>query len=91
MISAARGGSQTGDLARLGDLLRLERRELGLEPLDDELVQPLGPIDVLEPVGAELSDGDASHLVLDQLAGRAREQHLAAVADRPDAGRAMHS
>ena len=91
MISASRGGSQKGDLARLGDLLRLQRRELGLEPLDVELEQPLGPIDVLEPVGAQLTHQHASHLVVDQLADGTGEENLAPVANRSDTRSTMHS
>src|SRR5712691_11809655 len=75
---------------RLGHLLGLERRELRLEALDVELEEPFGTIDVLEPVRPQLADRDAADLVLDELARRVREQHLAAMSHRPDPRGAVH-
>ena len=75
---------------RLGNLLGLERWELGLQSLDVQLEKHLGKIDVLEPVGAELAHRHASHLVCDQPAGDVREQHLPTVCGRSDPRRAVH-
>jgi hypothetical protein len=71
--------------------VRLERRKVGREAVDVELVEVLGSIDVLEPVRAEIADRDALHRVLDQLTSRSREHHLTAVRNRSDPRRAVHS
>jgi hypothetical protein len=50
----------------------------------------LGPVEVLEPVRAEIANADVvGEIVLDQLAGGVGDKHLAAVARRPDAGGAV--
>ena len=94
------GGDHTGERAReqgaspnrprLGDLFRLQRRELGLQPLDLELEERLGALDVLQSIRAEVAERDALDPVLDELAGRVRQQHLTAVGDRADPRRAMY-
>jgi hypothetical protein len=59
-----------------------ERRELALS----ELVETLRGREVLEPVLAQV----AKHIRLGQGGGRGREQYLATVATRGDAGGAVH-
>ena len=72
-------------------LERARRRELGVEPVDHELREPLRPGQILEPVLAEISHRDAlGQLVLHELARRLREQHLPAVAGRADSSGARH-
>ncbi len=61
-----------------------------MEPLDVELEQPLGAVDVLEPIRAKLAHRHAVHLVLDQFACRARKKYLPAVTGRTDPRRPMH-
>jgi hypothetical protein len=52
----------------------------------------LGPVEVLEPVHAEIANADVvGKIVLDQLAGGVGDKHLAAVASRPDAGGAVYA
>ena len=64
-----------------------DRRKLGRQPRDVELVQPLGPGHVLEDVQAEVAGGRAGRQVVSgELEGRAGEDDLAAVPDRCDAG-----
>ena len=59
---------------------RLQRGEVLLEPRRDELVEPLGLVQVLELVLAQVSQGDVRDgIVAEQLARRLRDEHLAAV------------
>ena len=65
---------------------RAERRERVRKPWHDELVEPLGPLEVRHVRLTEVSQLDAvNEIVLDQARRRAREQHLAALADVADA------
>ena len=75
----------------LGDPLRAQGRKVGSEPFGVDLEQPLGTVDVLEAVEAEITEADAPNLVVRELAGRAGEQHLAAARDRSDARGAVHA
>ena len=72
---------------RLRDLFRPHRRKVGLKAVDVELEEPLRPVDVLEPVDAEVAHGHSVDLVLDELARRVGQQHLPAVRNRADARR----
>ena len=68
---------------RLPGVARARRREIAARrPGDDELEEPLGRLDVLEQMLAEVAD---LGVVADEVARRAREQHLAAVCRSTDA------
>src|SRR6266545_2899052 len=70
----------------------LERGEVVLEAGRDELVEPLGLVQVFEPVLAEVSEEDVRNgIVAEQLSRGLRNEHLAAVPGRADAGRPMHT
>ena len=69
----------------------LQQRELGLQPLGVHLPDPLRPINILQPVHAEIAQRHTSRqVVLHQHARRVRKQHLAAVSDRTHPRRPMH-
>ena len=75
-----------------GRVGRPQRRELRRQAVDVELVDALRAVEVLEPVLAEVADAQPRQLVvLEHGRGRLREQHLAAVAGRHDARRAVHA
>ena len=60
-------------------------------PVDDELREPLRPLQVPEPMLAKVAQRDpVGEIVLDQLACRLGDQHLPAVTGRADPSRAMH-
>ena len=64
---------------------RAQRRERVVEPVGDDLVDPLGPVESLEHVLAEITQLEAGDLVLvDETGGRPREEDLTAVAERTD-------
>jgi hypothetical protein len=65
-------------------------RELGDEPLPAELVQALRPSEVLQPVVAEVAEGEAVEVLGKEVARRLREQDLPAVARRSHAGSPVH-
>ena len=67
-----------------------DRREVGREPIDHELVEPFLAIEVLEPVVAEVAHihSGGQGATRERLRLR-RQQHLAAVRRRGDAGRPM--
>ena len=67
-------------------LKRLQRRELGLEPGNHELIEPLRLGQVLQAVLAQV----AQLVAPQQGGGRSGDQHLPAVAGRGDPGRSVH-
>ena len=70
---------------------RVQRREHGIEPCDVELVQVLGPVEILEVRIAELARARSlGQVALEQGVRRVREEHLAAVAGIADPGRPVH-
>ncbi len=74
------------------DSLRSERRKRTRNTFDLELVEPLGPVEVLEREGPELANERVGwKLVLHQLPRRVGEQDLAAMAHRADARRTVHA
>lgn len=72
------------DRPRLGHPLGLERREVTSQPGDLQLKQPLEAIEVLEAIRPEVAYRHAREPILEELAGRVREQHLSAMGHRPD-------
>ena len=71
-------------------LERCERRKLALEAFRHELEDPLRPAQVLQPMLAEIAEGELLwEIVLDELSRRLRDEHLAAVACRGNAGAAV--
>ena len=69
---------------------RARRRELGVEALRRDLVEPLGRRQVLEAMLAEVSQARAGrHRAADERAGRLRREDLAAVGGRHDSRRPM--
>src|SRR5581483_12118027 len=71
---------------------RPESREVAAQPIDDELRELLGTVEILQPPLAEVAEADARRqLVLDEVARRAREQHLSAVSCSCDPRRLVHA
>jgi len=66
-------------------------RELGWETVRCHLVQAHGPVEVLEPLLAEVAEEDVQVLllVLEQRLRRLRDEHLTTVASGADAGGAV--
>ena len=70
---------------------RPELREVGRQPGDHEIVEPQRIGEVLETVKPQIAqDHTVRQGLFDETRGRVREDHLAAMADRGDAGRAIH-
>ena len=62
---------------------RGQRREVCAQPVDDELVEMLWPIQILQPVGTEVPQRNVvGKFTRHQLAGRARNQDLSAMSRR---------
>ena len=75
-----------------GRRLRARRGEPRCELIGDDLVEPLGAVQVLEPMLADVVERDAdagAQLGDDELARGAGDEHLAAVRGRADARGAM--
>ena len=69
---------------------RLERRKVGGQSVDDELEDALGMLQVLEPMLAQVAQGDAcGKLAAHQLLGRERDQRLPAMRDGAQPGTAV--
>ena len=70
---------------------RPDRREVALEILDNQLPEPLGLIEILEPMDTEISElGALGERFPDEGARRVGEEHLAAVPDAGDAAGAVN-
>jgi hypothetical protein len=85
-------GHHHGHRAGQGKLLRgrARWRKHVREAVYDQLVDPLRPVEVLEPVLAQVAQADSGNLhVVDDPSSGPRKQHLAAVRNRADASRAM--
>ena len=77
---------------RVGSVQRLQGRERRRESRDVELEEPLGPLDVLQPVLTKVVQLDAvDRQVLDDPRGRVREQDLTSVTGCADARGAVHA
>src|SRR6266545_4938918 len=87
---------------RLGELAlaALERRrrrsfqwpETLLEAGGEELVDPLGLVQVLQPVLTEVAQRDVGQWIIpEQFAGRLRDEHLSAPTGRADPGGSVHA
>jgi hypothetical protein len=69
---------------------RLQRREVGSQAVDRELVQVLRPRDVLQLVASEIQQPDAVRQpCTSQICGHGRQHDLPAVSGRCDPGRAV--
>ena len=69
---------------------RPQRRELGLQPPDHRLVEPLRRRQVLQPVLTEIEQADrVVDLTRHELRGALRQQHLASVRGAHDARRVV--
>ncbi len=70
----------------------LDRRELAGQPVDVELVDPLGPVEILELVLAEIAEGDPVQLVVEENGcGRLRGEHLGSMAGGHDPRGPVHA
>jgi hypothetical protein len=72
---------------------RPERRELARQPLHHQLVEPHGPVEILQPLLAQVAQLDPRRLlllVLQQLTRGLRDKHLAAMCRRADPRRPVH-
>lgn len=79
-------GSETGAFDRV------KRREITLKPVDHELEDPLRSLEAFQTVFAEIEEANPLELLVRcKPGGRARQQHLAAVADGADAVGPVHA
>src|SRR5512132_1271710 len=77
------------DDERLGSepraLHRVEGRELARQTVDEQLEDPLGPVEPLQAMSSEISEANTSKiLVIDESCRRSRQQHLSPVTNRAD-------
>ncbi len=74
----------------VGDVQRANRREVDLAARDDELPQPLGVLEILEPMHAEIAQAHAiGQVIRAERARRIRQQDLPTMAGAGDTAGAV--